>query len=158
MNLSNPAQWLRRFAAWATEHAERLLYEWISAHSDQYVVVDGEDNSVTISPALLRRIRHDNYGELENATSFSYILCAGRDTFGFSINAPVAAACAGVSRLQHNAKYRCIGFESLCPTVNRILYDYGISERRAKLYVRRRCLRMQGGRRLIVYQYLRPWN
>ncbi|MCD8288150.1 MAG: hypothetical protein LUC18_04840 [Porphyromonadaceae bacterium] len=30
------------------------------------------------------------------------------------------------SAVQYNPKYKSIGFESLCPTVGRILYDYGL--------------------------------
>jgi hypothetical protein len=39
--------------------------------------------------------------------------------------------------VQYNSKHRCIGFECLVPTVNRIFYDYGLpADSRAKLSVK----------------------
>lgn len=42
------------------------------------------------------------------------------------LNPPIEAQTQLCS-IQYNAKYKTVGFETLCPTINRILYDYGIS-------------------------------
>jgi hypothetical protein len=136
------------------------FFAWL--YSDYYVILDGRDNSVTLNSALIRRIRRDQGGELQGATIFSYIMPGQWDSYCFSVNAPVSQQVGGISRLQMNTKYRTIGFESLCPTVQRIIYDYrlgcGVQVPTARVYVRRRHVRMASGTRLIVYQYLRPWN
>lgn len=47
------------------------------------------------------------------------------DTYGFTVN-PALEQETQLADIQYNEKYKTIGFESLCPTVSRILYDYGM--------------------------------
>lgn len=42
------------------------------------------------------------------------------------INPPVSEKDTQIADIQYNDLHMTIGFESLCPTVNRIFYDYGI--------------------------------
>jgi hypothetical protein len=150
---------LRRLWLSARSLYYRLRYVVETYGSPYYVTVDGTDNSVTFSPQLVRLICRDNYGEIAGATAFSFIERGSRDVYSFAINAPVTAQCAGVSAVQYNSRHHCVGFASLCPTVNRVLYDYDLHGRRAKLYVRRtRTWLADSGRHIIVYQYLRPWK
>ena len=39
---------------------------------------------------------------------------------------PGIAEPTQLCQIQYNGKYRCIGFETLCPSVGRILYEYGL--------------------------------
>jgi hypothetical protein len=120
------------------------------------VVVDGTDNSVTLSSELLRDISAGGAEDLERATIISFKVTDGSGTYGFAVNAPISAQCGCLSRLQYNPRYGCVGFESLSPTVNRILYDYGIAERKAQLWVMRRRIHKSGCAPMVYYQYLRP--
>jgi hypothetical protein len=152
-------QRLRRLWLSARSLYFRLRYAVETYGSPYYVIVDGSDNSVTFSPQLIRLIRRDNYGELDGATAFSFIEHGRRDVYSFAINAPVTAQCAGVSAVQYNRRHRCVGFASLCPSVNRVLYDYNLHGQQAKLYVRRaRTWLADSGKHITVYQYLRPWK
>lgn len=46
-------------------------------------------------------------------------------SFGFMLNHGIAEPTQ-LCQIQYNGKYRCIGFETLCPSVGRILYEYGL--------------------------------
>jgi hypothetical protein len=87
-----------------------------------FVIADGADNSVTFSQQLFRHIRR----------------AAGDDTqhYGFTID-PQLEQDTQLADIQYNSKHRCLGFESLNPTVQRILYDYGVNvvDRPVKLSV-----------------------
>lgn len=82
-----------------------------------HVVLDGTDNSVTLSKGLYHHIS----GNLRQGKVFVFSSVAG---YGFTLNIPDVPT--QVSDIQYNGKYGTIGFESLCPTVNKILYDYGL--------------------------------
>lgn len=86
-----------------------------------YVIADGSDNSVTLSRRLYRLLGVE---KLERAKVFVFRVSSD-GSYGFTLN-PAFADSTQVSDIMYNSKYRCIGFESLCPTVNRILYDYGL--------------------------------
>ena len=82
-----------------------------------YVIIDGADNSVTLSEALYRDIEPDMGDE---AKVFVFRI-AGARTYGFSVN-PKLDQPTQLADIQH----KCVGFESLNSTVNRMLYDYGL--------------------------------
>ncbi len=98
-----------------------------------YVIVDPADNSVTLSKALFTHIKK-NAKEGETARVFVFKV-THTGMFGFMTN-PDIKQPTQLCDIQYNDKYRCIGFETLCPSVGRILYDYGINDTlRVKLSV-----------------------
>jgi hypothetical protein len=85
--------------------------------SRRTVVLDSSDNSVTLSRRLYRHIEHNlRQGKV-------FVFRAGNE-YGFTLNLPTEPT--QVNDLQYNIKYKSVGFETLCPTVNRILYDYNL--------------------------------
>lgn len=86
-----------------------------------YVIADANDNSVTLSRLLFRRM---GGMRLESAKVFVFRL-PQTGHYAFTIN-PAIDSPTQLADIQYNAKYRCVGFECLVPTVNRIFYDYGI--------------------------------
>lgn len=47
------------------------------------------------------------------------------DTYGFMLDHGIDKPTQ-LCQIQYNAKHRCVGFETLCPSVGRIFYDYGL--------------------------------
>lgn len=90
-------------------------------HRRMFVILDGADNSVTLSKALFQ---HMDVEGMEQAKVFAFRI-AGTGDFGFAVNPPIDQPTQ-MADIQYNSKYRCIGFESLNPTVQRMLYDYGL--------------------------------
>ena len=92
-----------------------------------YVVIDPADNSVTLSKRLFCHIKDNSKGEKPSVFVFS--LLPENDTFAFmlhhGINKPTQ-----LCDIQYNDKYKCIGFETLCPSVGAILYKYGLPPHR----------------------------
>lgn len=88
-----------------------------------YVIADPADNSITLSKALFVHIRN-NAKEGETARVFVFRV-ADRNTFGFTVN-PGIDKPTQMCDIQYNGKYKCIGFETLCPSVGRIFYEYGL--------------------------------
>lgn len=98
-----------------------------------YVIADPADNSVTLSKQLFRYIRK-NANEGDAACVFVFRI-SENDTFGFMVN-PAIDQPTQLCDIQYNDKYRCIGFETLCPSVGSIFYHYGLpADRRIKMSV-----------------------
>lgn len=106
-----------------------------------YVIADPRDNSVTLSRLLFE---HMCVMKQETAKVFVFRLGnAAVDSVGksgaiyaFSLNPPLGDRPTQLCDIQYNSKHRTIGFETLCPSVNRIFYDYGLpSDKPAKLSV-----------------------
>ena len=89
-----------------------------------FVIVDPTDNSVTLSKKLFNHIRKSSDGQ-EKASVFLFRI-TDTDLFGFMVN-PNIETPTQYCDIQYNGKYKCIGFETLDPSVGRILYDYGLS-------------------------------
>lgn len=109
------------------------LWPWYR-HRTLYVVCDSTDNSITFSRALFRRLELMKQKE---AKAYVFRLTHREkqlERYAFCINPPITQPTQ-LANIQYNEKHRCIGFESLCPTVNRIFYDYGINAKRVKLSV-----------------------
>lgn len=98
-----------------------------------YVIADPADNSVTLSKALFR---HMKSSALEGSEACVFVFSIPADnTFGFMVN-PDFDKQTQLCNIQYNERFHCVGFETLCPSVGRILYDYGIGESiRVKLSV-----------------------
>lgn len=88
-----------------------------------FVRLDPKDNSVTFSKRLCRHIGIDSLKDKAKVFTFKEPM-SGR--YGFQINADDLPDYAAQADIQYNSKHRCVGFESLVPTVNLILYDYGM--------------------------------
>jgi len=112
------------------------LLSWVRRRLCRYyVTIDDRDNSVTPSAPLLRRMLHGANGDQADI----YVFRVGR-SYAFAVNTPLHVDYEPqVSTLQYNSHYHCIGFAPLCPTVNKIYYDYGLPLGNPyKLHVRRR--------------------
>ncbi len=112
-----------------------LLMRWRwYRHRYLYVIADASDNSVTLSKQLFRVMDVLNQ---EQAKVFVFMAkddgC--QPCYAFTLN-PMFEQETQLNDIQYNAKHKTIGFESLCPTVTRIFYDYGLpSQGRAKLSI-----------------------
>ncbi len=90
-------------------------------HRRMFVILDGKDNSVTLSKTLYS---HMSLDDADQAKVFVFRI-GGTTTYAFAVN-PDIQEPTQLADIQYNSKHRCIGFETLNPTVNRILYDYGL--------------------------------
>ncbi len=108
----------------------KKIIQWWN-NRQMYVIADATDSSVTISRKLYRHL--DVSAELAAAKIFVFHI-PETGHYAFMLN-PDIEQPTQLSDLQYNSKHRCIGFESLCPTVARIFYDYGISVDRCRLMV-----------------------
>lgn len=103
---------------------KRLLLWWKSLRYHRYyVIADCSDNSITLSRKLYRHIELSSNCE-EAAKVFVFRIPAW-DTYGFAVN-PDLDRETQLADIQYNEKYKTIGFESLCPSVNLIFHEYGL--------------------------------
>lgn len=118
---------------------KRFLLWWRSLRyhryrfREYYVIADCSDNSITFSHKLYRHIELSSHCE-DAAKVFVFHIPAW-DTYGFTVNPVLDRDTVSdasfheetqLADIQYNEKYKTIGFESLCPSVNRIFYDYGL--------------------------------
>lgn len=114
-----------------------------------YVIADPADNSITLSKRLFQHIK--NNAEAGDAAQVFVFLIPDENTYGFMVN-PQIEQPTQLCSIQYNGKYRCIGFETLCPSVGKMFYDYGLpADRRVKLSV---SIHRSNGR--TYYQFDRP--
>mgnify|MGYP007012483212 CR=1 FL=1 len=124
---------IKKFRLWLMR-----VWRWYR-HRSLYVIVDPADNSVTLSRGLFD---HMDVINKEEAKVFVFHLCnavtENKDRSGalyaFTLN-PDIKQPTQLCDIQYNSKYHSIGFETLCPTVNRILYDYALPNCKTKLSV-----------------------
>lgn len=105
--------------------------QWIDDRR-MYVIVDGADNSVTLSKRLVK-----DMGVMEMTTQPKVMVFKVFGGYGFMVDPDVEQETQ-LNNIQYNEKHRTIGFETLCPTVNRILYDYHLPQGRYKLGIKKR--------------------
>lgn len=112
----------------------RLWWRALKFHRP-YIIADCSDNSITLSRSLYRhmelsaRLNASASNGSQNpqkipARVFIFHIPAW-NTYGFTVN-PDIRDSAGLADIQYNPKYRTIGFEALCPTVNSIFHYYGL--------------------------------
>lgn len=113
-----------------------------------FVIADPSDNSITLSKALFSHIKNNApKGEIARV----FVFRVGPD-FGFMVN-PDIIQPTQLCDIQYNDRYRCIGFESLCPSVGKIIFDYNLpAETAVKLSVD--VCRTTKGK--LYYQFIRP--
>ena len=103
-----------------------------------YIIADPRDNSITLSRRLVRRM---GVMKAEQAKVFVFKTNDKYQRYAFTLN-PQLTEPTQLCDIQYNTKHRCIGFETLCPTVNKIFYDYRLPLAKAvKLSVRIRTIR-----------------
>lgn len=127
---------------------EKIKIWWHSIR--YYVMADPSDNSITLSERLFKHIRNNAKGD-DTANVFVFYIPL-EDCYGFMFN-PELERETVMCQIQYNDKYRCIGFETLCPSVGRIFYEYGLpADKPIKMSVAVRKT-ISGN---IYYQLLRP--
>lgn len=133
------------------------VWRWYR-HRSLYVIADPADNSVTLSRALFE---HMDVMNQEQAKVFVFrLFVASRHcrVYAFTLNPDIQHPTC-LADIQYNSKHRSIGFESLCPTVNRIFYDYGLPyDRPVKLSVEPATVPCGSpqGKTFTYYKLLRP--
>lgn len=100
----------------------RLVTWWRNRHN--FVIMDARDNSVTFSRSLFRHIRRV-HGDADVQPKVFVFYTPATKCYGFAVNVPFDQPTQ-LADIQYNPKHKCIGFESLNPTVAKILYDYGV--------------------------------
>ena len=91
-----------------------------------YVVLDPRDSSITFSRRLFDRIKR-LYGDADVSPKVFVFYEPSAQRYGFALNMSFEQL-AQMADIQYNSKYKCIGFESLNPTVARMLYDYEVED------------------------------
>ena len=89
-----------------------------------FVIMDVGDSSVTFSRSLFRHIKKE-CGEADVQPKVFVFYIPASKCYGFAVNVAFDKPTQ-LADIQYNSKHKCIGFESLGPTVAKILYDYGI--------------------------------
>lgn len=93
-------------------------------HRRNFVILDPRDNSVTFSRRLFHRLK-TTYEDVDIQPKVFVFFIPATKRYGFAINVPLEQTTQ-LADIQYNPKHKCIGFESLNPTVAKILYDYGV--------------------------------
>lgn len=115
-----------------------------------YVIADATDNSITFSKRLFKSL---DVMKLSVAKVYTFYIPEA-DCYGFILN-PNFEQETQLADVQYNGKKRCVGYECLVPTVNRIFYDYGLqANSRYKLSVKKK----KTANGLVYYQICRPYG
>lgn len=101
---------------------DKIKKWWNSAR--YYIIADPADNSITLSRALFNHIRK-HAREDDQARVFVFRV-AQNGRYAFMPN-PGISQPTQMCDVQYNDKYQCIGFETLCPSVGQIFYDYALA-------------------------------
>ena len=116
-------------------------------------ILDPADSSVTLSNAVLRHMR-SQAEEGEQAVVFM-VRTSDTDEYAFVANPDLGGKPAQLCELQYNSLYQCSGFETLAPTVGRILYDYNLPNRARKFRLVPKFVKSLGK---YVYVFKKPRN
>ena len=114
---------IKSFAETLWQKPKKIITWWRNRHN--FVIMDVGDNSVTFSRRLFRHIKHV-CGEADIQPKVFVFYTPATKCYGFAINVPFDQPTQ-LADIQYNSKHKCIGFESLNPTVAKMLYDYGVS-------------------------------
>lgn len=141
---------------------ERIKRWWL-LRKGYYVTLDMRDSSVSFSKGLYARLEpeimvsaeltsqlHETPSPLQGTPPISQSETRGElidargkvmmfwepesECYGFVVS-PKLSKETQLADVQYNTKYGTVGFETLVPTVARVLYDYGIDADRVKLSV-----------------------
>lgn len=107
------------------------------------MTLDMRDSSVSFSKRLYERLEREiflsadaegNKGEVDTRGKVMVFYEPESECYGFVLS-PKLSQATQLADVQFNTKHGIVGFESLVPTVARVLYDYGIGAERVKLSV-----------------------
>lgn len=93
-----------------------------------FVIIDPADNSVTLSSRLWAHMGKNTADPESQAKVFVFRV---GNTFGFMPD-PQFSQPTQLCDIQYNGKHRCIGFETLCPSVGQMLYSFGLPASRPR--------------------------
>ncbi|MFR9541380.1 MAG: hypothetical protein SNH27_04950 [Rikenellaceae bacterium] len=99
----------------------RTIKQWWQSLK-MYVVVDPSDNSVTFSKYLFRHLQ--KHTDATGVPQIYVFQLSDRSGYGFVINTSFKEGETQLCNIQYNDQHKCIGFETLCPSVGAILYEY----------------------------------
>lgn len=122
------------------------------------VLLDGEDGTVTLSRGLLMAMSvlaadDEAWGKVHVFTvSAGHRLPCGYDKYYcFSLDpSGVKGLDTNYYEVQYNGHYRTLGFYPTCPTVARIMYDYGYAHLRHVILR----VRMENARGLVYFRVI----
>jgi hypothetical protein len=115
----------------------KWIKRWWALDPKLYVILDMNDSSISFSKVLHKDIE-ESHLKRKNAKGKVYAFYEPTSKkYGFAVDADITSNTQ-LADIQYNSKHGCVGFESLNPTVARILYDYGIKEEKVKLNVTKR--------------------
>lgn len=106
----------------------RTIISWLRSLRF-FVVADPADNSITLSKGLFAHIKAN--ATKGDAKVFVFKI-AGSNDYGFMLE-PAIEQPTQLCDIQYNGKYKSIGFETLCPSVGQIFYDYGLGHEKQTL-------------------------
>lgn len=89
-----------------------------------HVILSAKDDSVTFSPALLRKIRRHTGKDLRVLT----VAVAGTNDYAFIVAPKMEELTEDVKlpTIQYDPKTKDYGYHCFNPSVNRMLYDLGL--------------------------------
>ena len=100
------------------------VWRWYR-HRSLFVILDPADNSVTLSRGLFDMMDVMNQEDAKVFVFSCYSIFEAVKSYAFTLN-PKFDKPTTLCDIQYNSKYHTVGFETLCPSVNRIFYDYGL--------------------------------
>ena len=121
-------------------------------HRNDFVVLDGRANSVTLSKGI-----YDHIMQNERVDSSVLVFCLPhKGTYGFCMREDweeLRKANTAFAQLQFNQKYKKVGFRSEYPSITAILDDYNLPLDRM---VRLTCIPRKSAKGEPYYEIMRP--
>jgi hypothetical protein len=121
-------------------------------HRDNFVILDGRANSVTLSKGIYDHIMQK---ERTDHSVFVFRL-SDRGTYGFCMREDWEELCkanTAFTQLQFNQEHKKVGFRSDLPSVTAILDEYNLPLNRM---VRLTCIPRKSGKGEPYYEIIRP--
>ena len=121
-------------------------------HRNDFVVLDGRANSVTLSKGI-----YDHIMQKERTDNSIFVFrLSNRGTYGFCMREDLEElrkANTAFAQLQFNQKYKKVGFRSEFPSITAILDDYDLPLDRM---VRLTCIPRKSAQGEPYYEIMRP--
>lgn len=121
-------------------------------HRNDFVVLDGRANSVTLSKGI-----YDHIMQKERTDNSIFVFrLSDRDTYGFCMREDLEElrkANTAFAQLQFNQKYKKVGFRSDYPSITAILDEYNLPLNRM---VRLTCIPRKSAKGEPYYEIMRP--
>ena len=121
-------------------------------HRNDFVVLDGRANSVTLSKCI-----YDHIMQKERTDNSIFVFrLSDRGTYGFCMREDweeLRKANTAFTQLQFNQKYKKVGFRSDLPSITAILDEYNLPLNRM---VRLTCIQRKSAKCEPYYEIMRP--